>query len=306
MIYRDYRTMIDRDLTPDAIDDIRRHGPIDDLRVLPIVLSMDPPEDMDVERLCLDLLGHPDPWVRGNAATGLGHLARVLRQLDNKERIKRNLQMLLEDEEELVGGRASCAISDIKIYLRWRFQKTEPEPRPRVPRAIATAACYRLYLLVDEESNILVERGIAPGKSASSSDLPPDPRGLSFGYEWRLPGFNLTQPLSEKAAALEGRWALRRPNVWVNESNGFEAVTVVKALTRGGDGGHRYGDWVELRCRAFLADRQDHVWTADEGIEQRWLTAEEFMAGGSVGAHDRYVLALFDSYFRQETGTAFF
>jgi hypothetical protein len=298
--------VIERELTPDVIDDIRANGPIDDLRVLPIALSMDPPEGVDVERICLDLIEHPDAWVRGNAATGLGHLARVLRRLDHEGRIKRDLQMLLRDEEPLVCGRASDAISDIEIFLGWNFRNSEPDPRLRVPRAISTTACYRVYLLVDEESNILVERAIAPGQIAPRGDFAPDPRGLSFGYEWRLPGFSLTRPLSDEAQALEESWAMRYPKVWVNESNRFEEAAVVRTPTLSGNHEDKHGDWLEIRCRAyFLWDRKDNPWPPAAGIEQRWLTAENVMTGYPVGAQDRYALALFNRFYAHQTGAYF-
>ena len=293
--------MIDRELTPEVIDDILALGPIDDLRVLPIALSMDPPEGVDVERICLDLAFHKDAWVRGNALTAFGHLARVLRKLDHEGRIKQILEASLCDEEPKVCGKASDAISDIEIFLRWSFRNKEPDPSPCVPRNISTTACYRIYLLVDEESHILVERA-----AALSNDFAPDPRGLSSGHDWRLPGFSLTQPLADEARELEERWAMRFPKVWVNESNRFEEVAVVRSRTLHGNHAHKYGDWIELRCRAYLLDRVDNPWTRAEGIEQRWLTAEEFMVGYPVGAHDRYVLDLFNGYHSEETGSAFF
>lgn len=121
MIYEEPGRMIDREMTPEVVAEICARGPLDDLRVLPIVLSMDPPEGLDVARICLDLLGHPDPWVRGNAATGLGHLARILRRLDDRARIKRDLQKMLDDEDPIASGRAADAISDIRVFLGWRF-----------------------------------------------------------------------------------------------------------------------------------------------------------------------------------------
>lgn len=294
--------MIDRKLTPEAIEDIRALGPIKDLRVLPIALSMDPPDGVDVEQICIDLIGHPDAWVRGNAAVGLGHLARVLRRLNHDGRIKRDLDALLHDEEPIVSGRAADAISDIRNFLGWNFRNTEPKPSPRVPRVISTSACYRVYLLVDEESNVLVERS-AP----ADEGFGPDPRGLAHDFEWRLPGFSLTEPLSESAQALEEAWAMRYPKVWLNDSNRFEEVAVVRTNLSGEAKVHRYYDWVELRCRAYLLSaRADNPWIPGEGIEQRWLAAGEFMVEASVGAHDRYVAALFDSYFLSETGTGFF
>lgn len=128
MIYEEPGQMIDRELTPDAIDDILAHGPIRDLRVLPIALSMDPPDNVDVERICLDLALHADAWVRGNACTAFGHLARVLGKLDHQARIQHILEVSLRDEERIVSGRAADAISDIKTFLGWRFENEWPDP----------------------------------------------------------------------------------------------------------------------------------------------------------------------------------
>lgn len=288
--------MIDRKLTPQVIDDILALGPIDDLRVLPIALSMDPPEGLDVERICLDLAFHKDAWVRGNALTAFGHLARVLRKLDHEGRIKKILEASLRDEEPKVCGKAGDAISDIEMFLGWSFRHSEPDPRPRVPRAISTTACYRIYLLVDEDSNILVERSAASG----TDRFEPDPRGLAHGFEWRLPGFSLTEPLPSAAQILEEQWAMRYSKVWANESNRFEGVTVVRTNLSGDARIHRYHDWVELRCRAyFLLERARNPYTPADGIEHRWLATGEFMSGEPVGAHDRYVYALFGAFMDQ-------
>ncbi|ROT94145.1 hypothetical protein EB810_13830 [Altererythrobacter sp. FM1] len=290
--------MIERELTSDVIDDILALGPIDDLRVLPIALSMDPPEGVDVERICLDLAFHKDAWVRGNALTAFGHLARVLGKLDKQSRIKQILETSLSDEEPLVCRRAGDAISDIETFLGWRFQKKKPAPLPRVPRNISTKACYRTYLIVDEESHILVERSASP-----SSGFATDPRGLSLANEWRLPGFSLTEPLSRNAQALEDRWTMRYPKVWLNESNRFEELAVVRATQLGERSIHRWQDWVELRCRAyFVWVRADNPYTPADHIEHRWLTTQEFMSGEPVGAHDRYLLALFNDYSVREMG----
>lgn len=293
------RPMIDRILTPAVIDEIRAHGPLKDLRVLPIALALDPPEGVDVERLCIDLLLHPDPWVRGNAAQALGHLARLLRTLKQEGRIRRALKALLHDEDVLVCGRAADAISDMEIFLGWHFDQRDPEPRPRVPRSVATTACYRLYLLFDEESHILVERG-----AAQEDGFAPDPRGLAHGFEWRLPGFSLTEALSPATQALEDLWALRYPATWANEANRFENVALVRATLANSDRVHRYHDWVELRARAyFVTSRTDAGYSPAPGVEHRWLSPQAFMSEERVGAHDRYMLALFNDYALQNMGS---
>lgn len=100
---------------------------------------------------------------------------------------------------------------------------------------------------------------------------------------------------------------MRYPKVWLNESNRFQEVAVVRMNLTGESKVHRYRDWVELRCRAYLlTERTDNPYNPNDGSEHRWLTSEEFMTGGLVGAFDRYVLALFDAYFAEETGKAFF
>ncbi|MEQ8177938.1 MAG: hypothetical protein RIA10_06345, partial [Amphiplicatus sp.] len=106
----------------------------------------------------------------------------------------------------------------------------------------------------------------------------------------------LMRPLSPKAKALETLWDGRRKKVWLNESNEFDESAIVQSLTLKGADDHKFRDWLEIKCRAYLCNRDDNPWPPAEGIAQRWLTAEEFMEGFPVGAHDRYVHALFDTF----------
>ena len=173
------------------------------------------------------------------------------------------------------------------------IQPSETAFQPAVAREIRTKAAYRVYVLMDEESNILVERHDLEGVMAPSNKFAEDPRGLSHGYEWRLPGFSLMQPPTAAATLLDTLWAKRRAKVWLNESNLFNESAIVQALTLSSAADHQYLDWLALNCRAYLlSQRSDNPWPATNGVSQRWLTEQQFMADFPVGAHDRYVLAL--------------
>ena len=84
--------------------------------------------------------------------------------------------------------------------------------------------------------------------------------------------------------------------LWLNLSNEFDERAIVQPLTLKGAQDHTYLDWLEINCRAYLCDRVDNVWPPEEGIAQQWLTAEQFMEGFPVGAHDRYVYAVFGEF----------
>jgi len=285
--------MTEQDQTKDDDD-----TPLEYLALLPIDFSMNPPEDVNVESVCIALSTHPDVFVRGNAMTGFGHLARVTRTL-NEAMVKPILEAALHDKEPSVRGKAGAAMDDIENFLGWKFKRTELPAMPPAPRYIRTATAYRVYLIMDEDSNILVERHDLPGVIAPSDKFAADPRGLSHGWEWRLPGFSLMRPLSPKAQKLEALWTERRRKVWLNESNTFDESAIVQSLTLKGAEDHEFRDWLEIKCRAWLCDRADNPWPADEGIAQQWLTEEKFMEGFPVGAHDRYVHALFGTFMDQ-------
>jgi hypothetical protein len=68
-----------------------------------------------VQDVCLRFLEHDDAAVKGLAATCLGHLARIHRQLD-RERVIHRLEALSDDPE--LRGRAEDALDDIEHYLR--------------------------------------------------------------------------------------------------------------------------------------------------------------------------------------------
>jgi hypothetical protein len=285
--------MTEQDKTDD--DD---YTPLEYLAVLPIDFSMNPPEDVNVESVCIALSTHPDVFVRRNAILGFGHLARVTRKL-NEALVKPIIEAALFDKEPSVRGIADDAMDDIEHFLGWKFTRTHLPAIPPAPRYIRTETAYRVYLVMDEESNILVERHDLPGVIAPSDKFAPDPRGLSHGYAWRLPGFSLMRPLSPKAAKLEALWEERIEILSLDDSSFFNESAIVQSLTLTGVEDHKYLDWLEIKCRAYQSDHDDIVWPPDEGIAQRWLTAEEFMEGFPVGAHDRYVYALFGTFMDQ-------
>lgn len=68
-----------------------------------------------VQNLLLRNLTHEAIEVRGAAATALGHLARVHRQVD-LALVRPALQRLLHDAD--VSGRAQDALDDISVFVR--------------------------------------------------------------------------------------------------------------------------------------------------------------------------------------------
>jgi hypothetical protein len=67
-----------------------------------------------VERRCLDFARHPDAWVRRNAATAIGHLARIHGRL-HVERVMPALMTLWADPQ--VNGWADDALDDLEVFL---------------------------------------------------------------------------------------------------------------------------------------------------------------------------------------------
>ncbi len=67
-----------------------------------------------VEAHCRRLAGHPDVWVRRNAAACLGHLARIHRTLDLASALP-VLERLAADPE--TRGWAEDALSDLRVFL---------------------------------------------------------------------------------------------------------------------------------------------------------------------------------------------
>lgn len=76
----------------------------------------------ETQELCLELLDHDDHQVQALAATCLGHLARVYRQLD-EDRVLAALRRVRSRPH--VRGNADNALDDIDTFLhprraRWR------------------------------------------------------------------------------------------------------------------------------------------------------------------------------------------
>jgi hypothetical protein len=80
-----------------------------------ISLALNESDSSWVEKQALMLLKHPHPNVRGAAATSLGHLARLHRDL-NLKNVLPVLRALQEDP--VVAGRAGDAIDDIEMFMR--------------------------------------------------------------------------------------------------------------------------------------------------------------------------------------------
>jgi len=71
---------------------------------------------------CLRFASHKDPFVRGVAATCLGHLARIHKVIDEDEVIP-VVRQLLHDSDPQTRAIAEDTISDFSIYLGWNKRK---------------------------------------------------------------------------------------------------------------------------------------------------------------------------------------
>lgn len=102
-------------ITDEAAEAALRSGdPGQILRTL-LRFALHGPDFGKAERLALEHVRHPDVWVRRNAATSLGHIARVHGSLD----LHRVLPALLEQRTDPeVRDWADAALDDIQIYLR--------------------------------------------------------------------------------------------------------------------------------------------------------------------------------------------
>lgn len=63
---------------------------------------------------CLHFLNHANPELSGLAATCLGHIARIHRQLD-RDLVITALRKRLDDPE--IGGRVQDALDDIQMFV---------------------------------------------------------------------------------------------------------------------------------------------------------------------------------------------
>ena len=71
---------------------------------------------------CLKFARHPDSFVRGVAATCLGHLARIHGAIDEDEVVP-VVQELLRDRDPATRGKAQDALSDFSTFLGWNGRK---------------------------------------------------------------------------------------------------------------------------------------------------------------------------------------
>jgi hypothetical protein len=125
--------------TQGDVDAVIARGDPRELLYVPIVVSLDPPGRVWAERVCLRLAAHPDPNVRGNALTGLGHLARTFRFL-NRRMVEGAIQAGLEDTDAGVRGKAGDAAEDVEWYLGWIFRGREDRRFRPVCRPVSTGA----------------------------------------------------------------------------------------------------------------------------------------------------------------------
>ena len=100
-------------------------------------LALHGPDWRLAETLALQHLAHPDVWVRRNAATALGHVARLTRTLD-VDSVVPALTTLLADPE--VRGYADASLDDIQVYLGVRRRRSPTRASIRTPERDAVRA----------------------------------------------------------------------------------------------------------------------------------------------------------------------
>ncbi len=85
-------------------------------------IAMFEPDRRWAQSQCLRFAQHQDSFIRGVAATCLGHLARIHREIDEEEVIP-VVRQLLHDADPATRGKAEDALSDFSTYLGWNSRK---------------------------------------------------------------------------------------------------------------------------------------------------------------------------------------
>ena len=98
----------------DAEAALRRDDPTELLRV-PLAASLHTDDRQWAEQLCARLAMHADPYVRGNAILGFGHLARRFGMVD-WQLVQPLLQRALTDPHPHVRGQAASAADDLRDF----------------------------------------------------------------------------------------------------------------------------------------------------------------------------------------------
>jgi hypothetical protein len=85
-------------------------------------VAMFEPDRHWAQSQCLRFARHKDSFVRGVAATCLGHLARIHKAIDEDEVIP-VVRQLLQDTDPQTRAIAEDTISDFSMYLGWNKRK---------------------------------------------------------------------------------------------------------------------------------------------------------------------------------------
>jgi hypothetical protein len=101
-------------ITAEAADRALASGDPGEISMALLRLALHGPDWERAERLARKHTGHPAVWVRRNAATALGHVARVHGRLDLDLSLP-ELNRLLDDPE--VRDWADAALDDVETYL---------------------------------------------------------------------------------------------------------------------------------------------------------------------------------------------
>src|SRR5438128_2611400 len=85
-------------------------------------VAMFEPDRRWAQSQCLRFARNRNAWIRGVAATCLGHLARIHRVIDEDEVIP-VMRELLRDADSRTRAKTEDALSDFSIYLGWNKRK---------------------------------------------------------------------------------------------------------------------------------------------------------------------------------------
>ena len=85
-------------------------------------VAMFEPDRHWAQSQCLRFASHENSFVRGIAATCLGHVARVHGAIDEDE-VMPVVRQLLQDKDPLTRAKAEDTISDFSLFLKWNKKK---------------------------------------------------------------------------------------------------------------------------------------------------------------------------------------